>query len=270
MCVMRDQCEQLIDYFNGQLNAEEEKAFEKHLEECSDCKEELEELREATADLPFSVEPVEPPSEMKERVLAGVFASTEEPEETTAEDTQTVTPAANPTNLNERKQEKEQASRNTQKQRRTVKPWMVTTLAAALLLSLIGNVYTFMSDPDQPAAIPDTETIDEVLTTVQMSGEQSGNATAAILKQKDDLTLLVNADQLEGLEGDEVYQVWLLEGETPYRAGSFVTNEKGEGAVAFSLQKLQNKNNWDAIAISKEPNANSETPQGNIVLSSKF
>lgn len=269
---MRENCDQLIDYFNGLLTKDEEKAFEQHLQTCTDCREELEELREATANLPFSVDPVEPPSEMKDRVLANVFASTEsdsDEEVTSTEPTSIVAPVEQESKQTNEEPENELASRYTQKQK-TIKPWMVTSLAAALLLSVIGNIYSVVTPPESQPPVISQESIDEVLAKVDLSGETNAKATASIIKQQENLTLVVNADQLQNLQGDEVYQVWLLEGDKPHRAGSFVTNQNGEGAVAFSLKKLQNKQNWDAIAITKEPDAKSQTPEGEILLSSKL
>ncbi|WP_236561052.1 anti-sigma factor [Pontibacillus sp. HMF3514] len=264
---MRNNCDLLIDYFNGQLTKEEEEAFEQHLETCSDCKEELAELREMTEDLPFASEPVEPTEGMKNRVLSGVFG--EENTEDELQESSSTTHSAAPSYRKE-ESENELASRYTRKQPRGIKPWMVTTLAAALMLSLIGNMYAFLQEPETTKPDPEEESIDQVVRRVTLQGKTSGKATASIIKQNENQILSVDAQNLQQLEGEEVYQVWLLEGETPYRAGSFVANQNGEGAVSFSMDQLPNDKTWDMIAISKEPDATSKKPRGNIVLSTKF
>jgi len=264
---MRNNCDLLIDYFNGQLSKEEEESFEQHLETCSDCKEELAELQEMTEDLPFVSEPVEPPEGMKDRVLSGVFGEDTQ-EESVQEHERSASESTVPSY--EEEQENELASRYTRKQPRAIKPWMVTTLAAALLLSLAGNMYAFLQEPEITQPEPEETSVDQVLNRVTLNGKTSGQATASIIKQNENQVLSVDAQNLNQLEGEEVYQVWLLQGETPYRAGSFVTNQNGEGAVSFSMNQLPDDKTWDMIAISKEPDATSQKPRGNIVLSSKF
>ncbi len=51
----------------------ERAAFERHLAECEDCRQELASLQEAAAML-STVEPVEPPDRLREQVLAGIGA----------------------------------------------------------------------------------------------------------------------------------------------------------------------------------------------------
>ncbi|MFG6496633.1 zf-HC2 domain-containing protein, partial [Fictibacillus sp. UD] len=67
-------CDNLLDYYNGILEDEEKKAFERHLKECSVCQEEWAEWQELTADLPYLSEEADPPVGMKERILANVTA----------------------------------------------------------------------------------------------------------------------------------------------------------------------------------------------------
>lgn len=77
--------------------------------------------------------------------------------------------------------------------------------------------------------------------------------------------MVVQTDNLKEIEEEQAYQVWLLEGEKPYRAGTFVPNANGEGAVAFSLSELEQSNvNWDTIAITLEPQPDNETLKGGI------
>ncbi|MCD5322412.1 MULTISPECIES: anti-sigma factor [Pontibacillus] len=253
---MPKQCDRLIDYISGELQGEEKRAFEAHLEECDECREEVEEMESLMEELPYASEPVEPPKEMKSRVLANVFEG---------EQIETDTNVAH----KEEYKEENVASLTTHKQEKRVKkPW-TTLLAAGLLLSLSGNVYSFLATEDGATSNVE-ESIDEVSKKVTLSGQQEALASASIIKQQDNMTLVVEAQQMGRLQGDEVYQVWLINGETPYRAGSFVTNQNGEGAVAFSLSRLEAQGDFDTIAITKEPDATSKTPQGDIIVSSEL
>ena len=63
-------------YLLGALNDLERKAFERHLAECPGCREEVERLRPAADALPGSVEQLEPPPELKARLMAEVERDT--------------------------------------------------------------------------------------------------------------------------------------------------------------------------------------------------
>ncbi|WP_270179162.1 anti-sigma factor domain-containing protein [Alkalihalobacillus sp. CinArs1] len=243
---MKNNCDQLLDYFNGTLTDEEKKTFEAHLESCSDCREELQELEDLTSDLPYLSTPEEPPSGMKERVLQNVFESaSDDVEEVDTEETR-----SNVTHMNETKRSPK---------------WLAPALAAALFLSLAGNAYTYITDE---GATSETE-VSSLLKAVQLepSGASTSKGAAALVSDNGKTNLVVQADDLEGVEEDQVYQVWLLEGEKPYRAGSFVPGENGKGAVSFEIN-YEGDHDWTTVAITLEPNAKSKTPKGEIVMSS--
>jgi anti-sigma-K factor RskA len=52
------------------LDEDELRAFEQHLADCSECRQEVDELREAAAALAAGVDPVEPPPALRGRILA--------------------------------------------------------------------------------------------------------------------------------------------------------------------------------------------------------
>lgn len=251
------ECEKVLDYFNNELTEKEREEFERHLESCEDCREEIEELQLLTEDLPFSTEPVDPPEGMKDRVLGAVFAE----EETQSQEENVVSFE------DHRKEEPTEPQ-----PKRTNQRLVMRGLAAALTLSLLGNVLVLTNGEDEVANEPPAvDSTDVVNQRVQLQGEATeAIATAAMIRQNDTDLLTLQAEQLDQLQGEEVYQVWLLEGDKPYRAGTFVANENGEGAVAYSMDDLPADVEWDAVAISKEPDASSETPQGDVILSSSL
>jgi len=59
-------------YLLDALDDTERTAFEEHLAGCAACREEVEELRPAARALPVSVDPVDPPPELKSRIMAEV------------------------------------------------------------------------------------------------------------------------------------------------------------------------------------------------------
>ncbi|WP_010529379.1 anti-sigma factor [Lentibacillus jeotgali] len=250
-------CDRLLDYFNDQLTDEQKAEFEAHLLECEDCRMELAELEQLTEVLPYSSEPVDPPSGMKERVLSNVIG--EKADDVHEEENVVPVPE----------------SRNEPAKKR--RGWYKPLMAAVLTLSLVGNgaavIYiTNNEQTTEPAPEPEggvsLDTL-ETMRTLQPSEGVNAQATAMMISQNDQTNLVVQANGLEELEGEETYQVWVLEGEQPYRAGTFVPNEDGDGGVSYVMD-YEGEQNFDTIAITKEPDANSQTPQGDILLSSSL
>lgn len=250
-------CDMLIDYFNGQLTDKEEKQFEEHLETCESCQAELDEWRSLTEDLPYLSEPVEPDREMKGRVLSSIFEEEEDASTDTENEEQTVEERTNDPALFQPKKKRN---------------WAAWGLAAALAASLIGNAAFLTQWPATTTTEPEEEVvIDNLEQALTLQNPEGGEASgrASMVANNGEAQLVVQAEQLEPLSGDEAYQVWLLEEGQPVRAGTFVPNEEGTGAVTYPMDELQD-GNWDTLAITKEPGPASETPQGDIVLAAEI
>lgn len=235
-------CDLLVDYLNGTLSDKEIQEFEEHLKGCDECQE----IVEATGELPYLADPVEPPVEMKARILSNVFE--EEPSASPAVSDSDTVPAPFV--------------------KRTAKrSWWTPLIAAGLLFSLLGNAYALwmLSDREEPGT--QTEAAFQSVN-LQPSETFEGTATAAVIIEENTLDLVVQADQLEELEGSQVYQVWLLKEGQPIPAGAFKPNQDGEGATHYKLE--ENIEGWDTIAITREPDTGNEVPEGEIVLSSEL
>jgi uncharacterized protein YpmB len=234
---MTHQCDHLLDYFNQHLNESDKEVFEKHLESCSDCQEALNELQQLDEFLPYASEPIDPPEGLEDRVFASI------------DGTANVTPF---------------------RREKTRKRWIFPSVAAVLALSLFGNAYMF-TQIQQEEEIVEQAAIDQVTEFVELASVK-GNAqgTASIIKQGEQSSLVVQASQLQDLSQEEVYQVWLIKDEKPQRAGTFVTGEDGKGSVVFKLNEEFAKEDWDTVAITLEPDAKSQIPQGDIVLASEI
>lgn len=239
---MTQQCDRVLDYYNQHLDEIEKAAFEKHLSECADCQEILTDLKSLEDTLPYAAEPVEPPAGMEERIFAKIETA-DQPE-----------PAA-PTPLRPSKKKRQ---------------WMLPSIAALLAISLFGNAYLFTQLSDE-ADIVQQATIDQVLQYAELAptaGDASG--TASIIEQGEEKRLVVQASNLAALSEEEVYQVWLLQDGQPERAGTFVIDDEGRGSVIFTLNEEYAERDWDTVAVSLEPDANSELPEGEIILASEI
>ena len=234
-------CDYLVDYLNGTLTDEQTKQFEQHLQTCTECQE----IIEATGELPYLADPVEPPADMKARILANVFEDNIETESQPA----TLKPAMSPIPIQQKK-----------RQQSVWKPM----LAAALLLSLLGNAYAFFQLSDQDGKL------ETAIQSIELQANETftGTATAAMIEEQGSVNLVVQADQLTNLEASQVYQVWLIKDGKAIPAGAFSPNPTGEGASYYQIDDASQE--WDTIAITLEPNAGNESPKGEIVLSSEI
>jgi anti-sigma-K factor RskA len=246
-------CDNLLEYYNGLLEGKEKDAFEKHLKQCDACQEEWAEWQDLTADLPYLSEEAQPPVGMKERILTNVTAS----------------------NSNFKHEEKQSVNKTEEfpakvspiTQRKS-KPWMQGLLAAGLLLSLGTNAYLFNENNKNEQVIE--EQINKTFKTVQLASEETDSTgVASMVQENDTMNLVVQTNNLTQVKGTETYQVWLIEGDKPYRAGTFTPDENGNGAVVFPV-KFEGEHNWDAVAISHEPTPNSKKPVGTIVMASNL
>jgi anti-sigma factor RsiW len=67
--------EHLTEYAVGTLDPGEARRVERHLEWCEGCRKEVAELQEGLAPLAQSLDPVEPPRQLEERVVARIMAA---------------------------------------------------------------------------------------------------------------------------------------------------------------------------------------------------
>lgn len=246
----RQMCNQLVDYFNEQLSEVEKHAFEKHLETCEECTIELAEWQALTDDLPYVSASVNPPEGMKARILKTVF------EEELEKETTPVTPIVTSEKVIPIKKNRSFA-------------WL-PAIAAALMLSVGANIFlASIVKNQQDDIVAQSEAVDQLLAFVNLSpveGEATG--TASIVKHGDETRVVVQASSLPALSNDEVYQVWLIDEDGPIRAGTFKSDSQ-DGAVVFTLPEGLNKD-WSQVAVSHEPNADSKSPLGNVLMASEF
>ncbi|WP_033540987.1 anti-sigma factor [Planococcus sp. CAU13] len=272
-------CDHLVDYLNGTLSMEETRQFEEHLKTCDDCRE----IVDATGQLPYLSDQAEPPAGMKSRILANVFAEEDGLETGDGYTQATSSSAASSAGAGaggkalssshaessasgrrlRDEAEEDKVIRMTEPRGKRV--WWTPVIAAVLLVSLLGNAYAFWQlQNEQPAPTEPQMAFQSI--DLQPSEGFGGGATAAVIEQDNGaLNLVVTAEQLAALEGDQVYQVWLIEGDNPIPAGAFTANADGAGAALFNIEN--NTEDWDTIAITLEPQPGNESPQGEVVLS---
>ncbi|AZB44767.1 anti-sigma factor [Bacillus sp. FJAT-42376] len=244
-----EQCNHLIDYFNGMMSKEEEAVFERHLEECGECREELAELRLLTEDLPYLSDPVEPSPDLKSRILEAAYEENGLNQEEVPE-------------LEAYRKNKPLNEPEVKKSKRS-QALLIGGLAAGLVVSLAGNVIQ-LSDQKEEEQLVQSEAIEKKVALASTEGNQSLSAKASFVKEKDEQLMVLQADGLPEIKDGELYQVWLIKGEKPVPAGYFTPDKKGNGALVYKVS--DEELDWDTVAITVENEPNLSAPQGKVVL----
>ncbi|WP_252314373.1 anti-sigma factor [Sinobaca sp. H24] len=246
----------VLDYLNHQLSDRDRETFEQELTHHQEGRKELQEWEDLLAEPALVLSSVDPPAGMKERVLGLVLAE-------------------------DKKESRAPKAVYTGRTKNKRYGLIGGLLAAGLLLSIGANV--FVATQLQQVA-SQNEQLDEELTSVETAMEQQesrtaspvvtanlepaedteGTGIATLAESGNQTELLVQAQELAGLEGNEVYQVWLFEGESPIPAGAFTTDENGRGGAVFPL--TERDATWDAVAVTREPHPGNQLPEGEIVL----
>jgi hypothetical protein len=257
-------CTLLLDYYNDQLSSKEKEEFEHHLKECDDCQELYAELMSLDEDVAHAPSATVVPTGMKERILESVFKD---------EDTRNSISGVDKKETPNLKQKKS-------------KPWLGLSTAAAILLLVGWNIYSLnqITALENELAVAQNERNELIAIVDELNEEPDQNdpftqivaeaqldelGVASILQNENGIQLLIQVSNMPALSQDEVYQVWIINDGTPSPAGAFVTNEGGHGAVTYTLSD-NDEILGEAIAISLEPQANNQEPQGEILVVSEL
>jgi anti-sigma-K factor RskA len=230
------------------LPPEEERFFERHLEDCEACRAEVAELRETAAALGTAAWEA-PPPELKSRLMAQVDVTRQLP------------PVPAP------------ARERTRRERYAP---LLAAAAAVLAFAVLGlgaltahlnnrvqNLETQLAGLDDDAQILPVLTAEDVQVAVLELAEGAGSARF-VFSATLDRGLLV-ADGLQPLGPDEVYEIWTFHDGTPVPAGLFEADADGramahvEGSVAGA----------ELVAVTIEPRGGLPEPEGPVVLQSE-
>ncbi|MCM3626388.1 anti-sigma factor [Paenibacillus glycanilyticus] len=234
-------CHYVLDYISGVCSDKEKKAFERHLPACPACQSELEELRLVWDSLPSDMDLIEPPADLKQRVMNAALASPQ--------------PIA----------------------KRPVRKLAWGAIAAAVLAVFIAgtmwniNLYNSRSSqaviPIEQALSVSASQINQFISLKPVSEDvASSYAVACIVDNGSNKQFVVYVFGAPVSTGDTVYQVWLNHSGQKDSAGTFRVDEKGIGVLAMPIadQTLA----FDSIGITIEPDEHGDQPRGTKVYSS--
>lgn len=224
----------LVSYLIGEGSKEERDDIKRHLLTCSSCFKDMEELQEAWSMIPYKLDDVEVPSDLKEEVMHSIFQT-----------------------------------ENIQPKKRFNLVKLYGMAAAIFLLAFAGvlwNNVILRNQLNEVAKQAQTPAqVIEVFTLKSSTPSSLLTQGKAILYQQGEKKQLVF--QLEGLadtKGTQAYQVWLIHEGERRSAGVFHVDEEGNGVLTYELKESEAP--FEAIGISLEPDANGTQPRGQKVL----
>jgi hypothetical protein len=221
----------LVAFALGALEPGEERAIEAHAPGCARCTRELEALVPAVGVLGESVEQLEPPPELRERVLAEVradvarSAAREEPE---------------------RRHPRRRGWRGL-----VMRPAIAVGLA--IVIAAVGG-YVIADNGGGGGAGQ---------TTVAVKPGPAAPGVSGSLAVSDNSSML-DLNGLKQLTGNEVYQVWIAKGSTPpIPSSSFTPDRAGQAMTAVDGHLTSGTN----VMLTRESGPGHATPTPPILLS---
>lgn len=225
----------------GAVDAEEAAAVRAFLAHDAEAREELAELMAGVDVLALSVEPLEPPAGLRDRLAASLLA--EDPPVPAAMPQVVAPPIAAAT--------RQEIIRPPASFWSRAAPWAAA--AAALLLLSAGLLFWNLQLRNQLASVPRAETVALAPT------DAAPGASGEVRYLPDDQLFVVDVRDLPPLPEGQVYEVWLIGAEGPVPAGVFDQSTDQHAIVA-------DRSLFDTLAITAEPGPlGTESPTGEIV-----
>ncbi|WP_231574956.1 anti-sigma factor [Bacillus sp. B-jedd] len=212
-------------------------AFESHMKNCARCKEEYNELIQAWHALPFDYTEIEAPESLKDEVLGFVFNRETE---------------GNTKGL------RVGLSKFAMMLKSQFTP-VSTCIVAMLLITNIGLGIMYGQNLDRQGKNMPIEIVASIPIKAVDQSTPATNGVAYISQKGSTKNLVVQVNGLPGVEGSQVYQVWLLKNGVRENGGIFKPDENGSGILTYHLAEGQS---FDQIGITVEPDANSSQPRG--------
>jgi anti-sigma-K factor RskA len=217
----------LVGFALGALDPGKERAIEAHAPSCARCTRELEALVPAVAVLGESVEQLEPPPELRERVLAEVHAD--------------VAPSTS-----------ERETKGRPRRRRGWRGVALRPAIAAGLAVVIAAVGGYLIADNGGESGPGQ-------ATVPVVAQQGIGGTLAVGEN----TSMLDLHGLAHLRGREVYQVWVARGPSVRPSSNFIPNARGRAMTSVDGRLTPGTR----VMVTREPHPGQAMPTTPILLS---
>ena len=231
-------CGMCLDYISGVCSDEDKRAFERHLQDCADCRAEIEELRLVWEAFPDRMERIEPPKDLKKQVMDAARAA--------------------------------DGNRKPASRRHSTKRLMTRAfVSAAALLFIAGSVWNYSLYRERIVTpLPLEQALDlpaaqiEQLVSLKAADSESARAygVACIVNNGQSKQFIVYVFGAQPTVDSQAYQVWLLQDGQKRSAGTFRVDEKGIGVLALPIASSSLA--FDSIGITLEPDDRGDQPRG--------
>ncbi|MBP1965151.1 anti-sigma factor [Paenibacillus aceris] len=230
-------CQYLVNYLTGDCTELERAAFERHLRTCVTCREELSDLQEVWQALPFEMEEVEVPPDLKQQVMQSIL----------------------PPKLKAIKHKKKRSFK-----------WVYGLTAAIILGLAVGIWWNEQPRNSTLSANPGLRDPAEIVRTFQLKSVESSMPTASgtawVLQNGDVHNVVINLQGLQETTGDSAYQVWFNRSGKRYNCGTLRVDEKGTGVLTYSIPVKGKDFQIDSFGVTLEPDPNGLQPRGKKIL----
>jgi len=228
------------------LDAEDARVLNGHLENCPECRRELEDWESTAAALVLAAEPLEPSPQVRKRILSEIGSD---------RSTSQVVPFKS-------------TSRNIWTSFGSLGAIAAVVLFAVLIVALI------VLWRQNRAAQVDLARANEFLQLITTPGakvtELKGTdvdvgATAKLVYDRSGRAILI-ADRLPGVPRGKAYQLWFIVGNRPLPGKTFVPDDTGKGVMKDQVPATALDS--AVFAITLEPAGGASAPTGSIYLRS--
>jgi anti-sigma-K factor RskA len=226
----------LAAYALDALPSDELIAIGTHLAACPDCQREVASFRAVGEYLPHGLALAEPPSGLRERVIARAQAT---PQNAAAAAASRTVRTKAPSPLMRL-------------------PWLRRLTPFAVAFALVAGVLFGRYWPTETPSLVEEPGVQSVALT----GDGQGTGTFAVAANSNRAQLQVTG--LPPLPAGQVYQLWLLDGDTPISVGTFSVDAQGRGRLEFN--GLAWSSGYQTVAITTEEQGGSPVPTSNIVI----
>ncbi len=231
--------EEIGAYILGALTDDEREAFEQHLEDCVECRAEIEQLRPAADALPRSVEQVEPPGSLKTSLMEIVEREAREAAVGEGEQTWAAPPAR---------------SRPPLRERLRLPSLRPVFALGALVLGLVAGFGVAQLGGDDGSRT--------IVATVDQERIPQGTGNLTVEGDGQDGAIL-RVNGMPDLGGREVYQAWIQRGGMIIPQPTFEVGPNGSGAVAVP----EDLSNAQAVLVTREARGGATAPSEQPILS---
>ncbi|RNB83325.1 anti-sigma factor [Brevibacillus fluminis] len=232
--------DELVSYIVGQITDQEKKHVESHLIACFACRQEAKELQEAWELIPYHMDEVAVPADLKQEVMSSIFPADAPVRESGWKKRLARVFAFNP-------------------------HWMSAALGLFLIIAFAYNMSLRheLAQLQQQSLLP-SQVLQEYALKPTADTPPQAQGKAWLYTQGEVKKLVFQVQGLTCTDGPEAYQVWLIHEGKRKSAGVFRVDENGNGFMTYEMGKDQVA--FEAIGITLEPDAAGNKPRGKKVL----